>query len=319
MTAYRLRLCASILALVCLSPVASSATIESYNLIVFGDLDSQSQVEGKTYVGGNLNGITANFGVGITLPQTEAALTVAGNINSVTANINAGAFEVAGDISPQSIINMNSNGAYAVGGTFANNINNGFQVGLTGIPSPAAVRQQYQDLSAQYANFTPNSVFNVIGGSQATFEASTGPGGLAVFNIASADLLELPNTVSQLVLNLSQSSGAIINISGTNISILSGLNPTGSLLTDEVRSKVVWNFYEAEIITVEASFNGMLLAPYADLTNQTAIDGQVVVESFTQRGAVHLPLHASLLIPEPSTAVLTLALLPVALFYRRKF
>ena len=96
---------------------------------------------------------------------------------------------------------------------------------------------------------------------------------VAVFDIDAADLFS--NKTQQIELNLNGSSTAIINVRGTSANWNQG-NIVGDLVSDdEVKEKVLWNFYEAETLNFNLALYGSLLAPLASLTNQTILEGTV--------------------------------------------
>ena len=299
---------------------ANAALLDSFNLVVIGDLDSQSAVEGKTYVGGNLSGSGSNYGVGLpnTFPLSEVSLQVAGNVSAGNISVNAGSVEIGGDFTG-STLNVNSGGNYAVGGNITGNVNNGAQVPLGSIPSPASVAAHYEALSLSYASLAPNSAF-AANGDESTFTADPAlqAGNLAVFSVDASTIFDA--AFSELILNLNSAGAAIINVAGTDVTFPSSLNATGALVTDEVRARVIWNFFEATSVSLESNFNGAVLAPLADLTNTTAIDGSVVAGSFVQRGQVNLPVSViapPFGVPEP-TALALMTLLGGAATLRRE-
>jgi len=95
-------------------------------------------------------------------------------------------------------------------------------------------------------------------------------------------------------------------------------NAVGSMVSEQWRDKIIWNFFEAESINLTKQLNGSLLAPLAHLENRTPIEGTVVVKSFTQRGEVHLSSYSgqgleyfdakqpSSKVPEPSSMLFIL-------------
>jgi hypothetical protein len=99
-----LRLAASVAALAlpfhaiaATTPVGIDA-LKVYNLIVLRNLTSSSEVEGRTFVGGNLTGSSSNYQIS-TLPAssyTGAGLVVVGDVTGSIKNINNGAGAVVG-------------------------------------------------------------------------------------------------------------------------------------------------------------------------------------------------------------------------------
>ncbi|MEM8679787.1 MAG: choice-of-anchor A family protein [Planctomycetota bacterium] len=303
--------------LVAVGGPASASSITGFNLVVFGDLDSNSEVEGKAFVGGDLLGPASNYGTMLTLPADEVSLAVGGNIFASNVNISAGAVNVDGDIGMGTNLNMNSGGDYAVGGAILGNVNNGTEVASLDVPTLGQIESFYRSLSNSYASLTPNSSCEIDGGFRALYAADPSVvNELAVFELTASQAFDLPSTVSQLAVALNNANGIVINILGDTVSIPNTLNPVGEILSDAVRERLVWNFPEATSIDINPNFNGMVLAPNAALSNITAIDGQVIVDSFVQRGEVHLPL--SVIIPEPAAGAYLLIALGFAAGWRRR-
>lgn len=292
---------------ICTASLTQAASLTDFNLVVFGDLDSTSEVEGKAFIGGNLSGSASNYGVSLSLASDDVALAVGGSITAGNVSVNAGAMSVVGDVDGN--VNMNSNGDYVVGGTINGQVNNGTEVSSLDVPTLSEIQSFYLALSNSYSSLTPNSTFEIENGFRALYAADPSiVGELAVIEVTAAEGLELPSTVSQLAVDLDNASGMIINVTGETIEIPSSLNPVGEILNDAVRERVVWNFVNATSLNINPNFNGMVLAPFASLQNSTAIDGQVIVDSFTQRGEVHLPISV-IGVPEPSTLLVVVLVL----------
>ncbi len=267
---------ATSLAAVAFPTIASAFTLGDYNLVVFEDLTSNSEVEGSTFVGGNLLGSSSNYCIkcspgGSFNPFDGVGLKVVGNIEGNPKQVNNGAdLEYGGNLN--SIVNMNGGGSKTQNSDLANEFND-LKNFLTGT-------------STQLSGLASNSSV-VVPGTQPGAVRFNGSGDeIAIFNINAADLFS--NKTQQIELNLNGSGTAIINVSGTSANWTQG-NIVGGLTGDSIQQKVLWNFYEAETLTFNNALHGSLLAPLAHLTNQTEIEGTVVVKSFNQRGEVHLP------------------------------
>lgn len=86
----------------------------------------------------------------------------------------------------------------------------------------------------------------------------------------------------------------VINVGGTSLSIAENfLSDAMFSQKSDIATKVIWNFYEATSIAFGAEFWGTVLAPYASVSNNNALNGSVVVASFTQGGEVHLPVFGA--------------------------
>jgi len=303
----------SALLITCISPLAIAGAIDNmneYNLIVFDDLESNSEVEGKTVVMGDLNGTASNYGTH--LPNAEASASVPstdsliiGGNNNATVNINNG-YGVA--IGGENNGKVNLNG----GGTHTSHTNN---YDLT------KMKTDLIDLSSSLTELTSNSTLDApeVCCGAATFEVGNMVGNdIAVFDIQSSSLFD-NNSIQQydIDFNSQTPSTIIINIGGTIITdaIFSG-NAVGNMVSEAFRGITIWNFYEATSINLTKQFNGSLLAPLATLTNRTAIEGSVVVDTFIQLGEVHDSTFNGIIdldiVPVPAPT--TISFLPLFLF-----
>lgn len=277
--------------------------LSEYSVIVSGDLNTSSDIEGRTLVGGNLTGSnSANFGLRLQnlVPSSLFTLQVAGNIESGNSiNLNAGSIELGGTIER----NVNFNG----GGTLVSN---------PGV-SYDAVFDQLSAASATLANLETNSSANIPTSRPGplNFIANPDENGTAVFSFDGSDIFSNSN-VQQIDLELNFAENVIFNISGTDINFDNG-NFVGAFTDFEVRESVIWNFYEAETINFQSrNVKGQVLAPNATVITQGNIDGSIFAENFTTSAEVHLPTFNGTLVPEPSsTAMFGLACL--TLVFRR--
>lgn len=282
---------------------AAAGPLNSYNLTVLGNLDSNSEVQGTTFVGGNLSG-TSNYGISLNVPASSVSLTVGGSITSGNIQLNAGSLVVGQNVAAGTMVNLNSHGNYAVGGTISGTVQGGTHVPFGTPPDVATVTSQLLSQSSGLAALPANSTTSIVSGNQLVFNAApSGPGNLAVFQVSAADVFQ-NNSLAQLSINAHGASAIVINVSGTSVLWNNGMNEVGALTTTALRQSVIWNFYQATSIELDRNFNGALLAPLAHLTNSTSIDGSVAVKSFTQRGEVHLPTLTVTPVPEPATWLL---------------
>lgn len=233
-------------------PLGSAAP---FNLLTFGDATGfNSDVEGKVAVGGNAN--FQNYSIGFK-DQGGIALQVGGNLN-----FNNGS--VYGDLYH--------------GGT-AVILGVGFPTGgnVFHATSPLNFTATYNYLrfhSTYWASLTPNgSVTNFFGQLQLQGNDSV----RNVFNINASQLQGI-HSVNILV---PAGSTVLINVSGANIVFPNiGYNLNNSQ-NNALFQKVLWNLHEATAISVN-SLRGSLLGVDAALTGGFgAIEGQVIVGSFS--------------------------------------
>lgn len=265
----------------------SLSALKDYNVITIGDFSTNSDVEGRTLVGGNFTGSNSST-LGMKLQgkvsSTDKVLSVRGNISSGNPiNLNAGSVEVGGSILGNRKINYNGGGSLL----------NGYTTNFT------AIVQSLEQASALLEGYGANSTVIIPAAQPAAYKFNANPdsNGLAVFSITGEGLFG-NNKAQQIEMNANGASSIIINVSGTNIVWNAG-NIVGDLTKDALRDNVVWNFYEATSINFGAhNMHGDILAPLAHITSQGPIDGSVFAKSITTTGEMHL------IVPEPSSALL---------------
>ncbi|KPL69737.1 glycosyl transferase family 1 [Erythrobacter sp. SG61-1L] len=266
--------------------------LSEWNLVVLGDLVSSSEVEGRTFVGGDLSGNSSNYNISTIPASTNGTpgLTVVGDVNGGTKNLNNGSGAIVGG-------NVNSgfnlNGAtqtVQVGGTISNtNVNQNTVTSGLSASDPAFTQNLQQDksliatsvtnLSYDLSTLSPNSDFS-IQGNKGVFTAQPDADGVAVFNISSADL----DAIGEIQFDLNGAQTAIVNVSGTNIT----LNDNFLGGTNNLGENVIWNFPDAENLTLTTAFGGSVLAPKADAHTYNYIQGSAVFGSLTQDGEMHV-------------------------------
>ena len=290
----------------------SLSSLSDYNVVVSRNFSTNSDVEGRTLVGGNLtSGSSANFGNRLQnkVPRNDLVLRVAGNIASGNPiNMNAGSVELGGSRNGR-IINFNS------GGSLISNPG----VSYTGIIDDLTLASQ--NLATFGANSNAMLVSNGPGQpGHFRMTASPNASGLAVFSINSSDLFG-NNRVQQIELITNNAANIVINVAGQAVNWNAG-NMVGDLTQNKWRELVVWNFYEATTIDFGSkNMNGQILAPNADVKAAGPLDGSIFAKSLTTTGEVHLPGYKGTIpfspVPEPSAAGLVL-LGAAATLLRRK-
>lgn len=105
-------------------PVSANTILDSYNLIVFGDLVSTSEVDGKAFVSGQVTG--GNYGIHYPELAVDGVptLTVGGDLKG-NVNINGSGLTVGGNIATNNL-NLNQGGDIKVGGNITSNLNANF-------------------------------------------------------------------------------------------------------------------------------------------------------------------------------------------------
>lgn len=266
--------------------------LKVYNLIVLGNLTSTSEVEGRTFVGGDLAGTASNYLISSSVPAstyTTPGLTVVGNVTSSTINLNnASGASVGGNIS--GMVNLNGTQTLNVGGSYTPvNVNGSTVNTQVGTTDPAFVQglQQYGSamgtsmtglsytLGQQAANSTVTIASNT-----ATFNAQPDASGTAVFNLTASDL----NSVGQIQFNLNGADTVIVNVSGSTINLDDNFLGNAS----QLGKNVIWNFTDATSLTLTTAWHGSILAPKAAAHTYNYVEGSAVFGSLIQDGEFHI-------------------------------
>lgn len=229
-----------------------------YNGIILNNFTpGGSEVEGSLYVGGNFNaGNTTTIN-----PQAipdgflGGTLVVGGNLNG-QINMQSGSTLVGGDIT--ATFNNNGNGSVTTGGTSVN-INN------TTVNENAVVSIDTTGIAAD---------FNTL--SQDLVALNDGDFG---FNVLDVDSSYFTGQAPMYAAGTT----TIINVSGMSLDT-AGWNLNG------IYQNVLFNFYEAESVDINAAFGASILAPLATVENITSIEGTVIALNYINSGELH-PEH----------------------------
>jgi choice-of-anchor A domain-containing protein len=293
------------------STIEGVDALKEWNLIVFNDLRSSSEVEGRTFVGGNLSGNSSNYQV--RTPALSASntpgLTVVGNVSGGHKNLDRGSgANVGGNVS--SGFNLNG-GIHTVnvGGAISNtNVNQNiinanlnatnpaFLAGLTG--QRDALIDSLTELSLALSGLGPSATAS-IAHNRATFNAMPDGNGLAVFTLTAADL----NSFGEIQFNRNGADTVIVNVDGAVVT----LNDNFLGNAANLGQNVIWNFHNATDLSLTTSWRGSVLAPLANGTIGNYIEGSAVFNNLNQNGEIHLGTYAGNFtpptgaVPEPST------------------
>ena len=167
-------------------------------------------------------------------------------------------------------------------------------------------------MAATPVTVTTDSAGNV------TYEYTGAKGGVAVIDI---DWNFLKNFQRQLDLNMNGASSVVIDV--TNLPTTTGSSTTAipntfsfaGDFTDANTSKVIWNFGTLEgNLTASNNFFGSIIAPDANFSTSSDINGSIFVQSFlSQSGEIHYKYGNNVVqydgfdpvsVPEPSSIVL---------------
>jgi choice-of-anchor A domain-containing protein len=320
-----------------------------FNVVTLGNMTSTQHVDGRTYVGGSLTG-AQNVVVAMhpqDMPASNyAALTVMGKnlaagqaaVNNVRV-INGGAV-VYGTIKDSEInggnsaiygtssnTSFNGNGSvYASGGYV-----NGGNVNVTKLKSVAAGSVQATNTAAANSTdmgktlgalSTSMSKYHSTGSSVdmnyksgvATFNAGV-QNGVAVFDLTGIDNnLFDSSKIKEFTFNLNGATSVYLNSDVTS-AVINDKFLGGS--AHKVGSALIWNFYNATDLTINAQFGGSILATKATLTNNQNIEGGVYVNNLVSNSEIHLDTFTGA-VPEAETYAMMLAGLGLVGFIARR-
>lgn len=258
------------------APLTAAQVLSQFNAVIFGNVNSNSEIEGRTLIGGNLNGTGSTYATRPLPVSDYAALTVGGNVTaSGYVNVNGGGNAVvAGNVKN---LNMNGGTAY-IGGNVTGTVNGNKVPGATvAVPD---FSQTLLDLSSQLQTLATNSSI-AVASNRATFNATPDAAGRAVFDIANANFFD---GIGEIAFNLNGATTVIVNVELTTATIAE--NFLGGAAT-AIADKVLWNFSAATSLAFNAEFGGSVLAPRASVTNSISLDGTLVAAQLTQRGELH--------------------------------
>ena len=297
------------------------------NLLTFGDATLQSDVEGKVYVGGNLNGNNAPVAIGGAKASKYLhmdkyrSLTVGGNATNVQVNNGIGLTNiqavVGGNASGVQINNGSTTATLQVGGNMnAQNFNPTskktatYGGTATNVSNKTYIKQDktlkaggVDDLKAGIATVTATyqtdmTVLSQILGAltpNATLDSSNRNN--IHFNFTTAanasDFAVADITAAQLASGTFNLPTYATATNGKTLIInVSGTNVTfGANETGNgslVQQNIIWNFMDATTVNVNTAVYGSILAPKATITGSSPINGSVVAKVFQDCGEVHL-------------------------------
>jgi choice-of-anchor A domain-containing protein len=239
--------------------------------------------QGSLAIGGdaNLVGYTVN-----TLGGSSSALVVGGSFN-----------QTGGDV----------NGNAIIGGSYSSHSGGSIHGSLTqSQPLPFSFNDTFQSLDQLSHELSLNGVsaanqygrIDYVGDGDTTQQ---------IFNLAETDFESAWGFFSA---NMSLDQEIIVNVAGQHIDI----NPADYLVKAADLSwigndsHILYNFFEAETITISSSFHGSILATHADIfAHGGSVNGQVIASSWTGATQLNTPLFAHNQtvqiseVPEPGT------------------
>jgi len=181
--------------------------------------------------------------------------------------------------------------------------------------------------SAQASRF--DSVFNAVVTEASTYGALSASAGASIATANNATTFTIPSSTSvrRVVFNLTeaqatsifnnQNSSVSFNLNGRDVSSIDSIivniagfgnssfttqaNFTGTVTSDlSFRQRLLWNFYQNDNdISLSRNWYGSILAPAANLTGNSNLDGAAAVNNITFNAEIHGPTWTG--VPETST------------------
>ena len=270
-------------------------TANDYNVFIHQNFSAtSSDVEGRMAVGGDIN--ISHYSVNIkngsqlyTDTSDSPALVAGGDLNFKSGQI-AGDVHVGGTYTPTSSGNV---------------VNGSANIGAPALIDFDAEFNNLINLSTSLSLLSPNAVAE----DQFSTQYLTGAGAnnlendMHIFSLDSSDML----FSDYLLSNVDKGDTVLFNVSGTDISTSWGNFGGSDFSLDIMSENIIFNFYEAEALHLNASLYGSILAPKADITAPTGVIwGQVIANSWDGNMQINDNpfVNTSVKVPEPSSLII---------------
>ncbi|MBI1197704.1 MAG: choice-of-anchor A family protein [Phenylobacterium sp.] len=275
--------------------------MRDYNLIVLGDLTTNSEVEGRTFVSGSVFGNASNYNKN---QLAGVGLTVVGDVEGGKKNV-WGDIAIGGNV--DSGVEFQSSGAQELqygGALSSTNVNSPDTanhvagLGATLGAQAATMATDLGELSTYLSTLTTTEAYTV-NANNIGFDANASSDAVAVFSLS--DLSVFTNKYPDFTYPTGYDL-VVVNVSGTNLSFPGGFNFNGP---SGLGTKVIWNFYEATTLNFNTSFYGSVLAPNAVVSTNNFVEGTLVAKTLNAGGEVHMSNLGGTYtvpgVPEPAT------------------
>lgn len=335
------------------APLTATEMLNQFNMVVTGNVNSTSHVDGRSYVGGNVSGGDYVQHVNDTPASAYAGLTVGGNlVNNVHVNglgaivggnvngvnVNNGASYVGGSASSSSFNgnawingsaqNVNFNGAGHAASYINTNNNRPLNAPTAAMNSALAASTSTDfssvmtGLSNQLSSMKATAGSSVAfsnGDRNVTFNGS-GVDGVLVFDLTALDSKIFSWNTSDISFNITNATTVIFNTDDKTLNLSANFNQAQSL-----GSKLIWNFAGADTsVTVGRTFGGQALVADGTFSNVGGanVEGGVFAKTLNQYGELHLQSFSGSVpvaaVPEAETYAMLLAGLGLMGFMARR-
>lgn len=293
--------------------------LNEYNVVVFGAMSGSHDVEGKTFVGGDLTG-HGIYGIGNPVQRQGAAsgLPILSVVGNASGNINNGpdgltgnpvgtpaAISIGGNFSgnanPNNMVvkvggnasfNAPSGSVVEVGGTFSGgnngatisqNLGSGYQTSLTNalVAQRDKLIEDFTLLSTTLGGYatTAGSSINYADANNVKLTAVAGAGGFAVINVNASDLFD-SNKVRGLSYDFAPGTVTIVNVLGLGTDPNAALNYNWGFNT--LDSSFGGNSYAKSLYNSSVLFNFASGYDVGDtLTTGTMVQGSILAPFLT--------------------------------------
>ncbi len=269
--------------------VAPFGVASAYNLVALGTVNSQ----GNTVIAGNISTNADITGRVAAAGMVLNGTTIGSNLYSDPWGSQASYDLVStGGLNPGSQFNINSHGNVYAPGTNGNfNFNGGghrVSTGSSGIDfnslrttldnqslALAALTANGQVLGTNHSSVNPS--FFVLKGTSST---------LNIFNITAA---QFGDTNHPLDIIAPAGSTIIINVEGEHVTLGTGIyyNDQQNSGDSSANSDILFNFSDADTVTINGQFTASALAPFAILSGNGQMAGTFIAAAIGQTGEVH--------------------------------
>ncbi len=289
------------------APISAEDLLETYNGVTSGNFNSNQEVEGRLYVGGNLTGNTIQTGFVALQPGPAQNVVIKGN-TTIGKISGKGEIVIGGNGNNTTLEESGGNLTAFIGGTYSGVHN---QVDVFTNQSGPVFEAKFPDIDfpglaaySTYLSTLTGALWNTPDPNNRVLVSSPNAVQSEGTNWIASRVTVLFATMAQLatgslsVSGLDSDETIIVNVSGTSGTWQ--LNGVG-----DAKSKaknILWNFYEATSLSVNSAIIGSVLAPNAAMSGFSgSTEGSVIAKSIDlSNGELHYQPFAGDLPDQPS-------------------